>query len=580
MLVERRMRRGTISSVLAVILVWYGTLAAVCLGGTHTGFVAYVDPEFTSGRVGDIFSINITVSNVSPPGLWAYEFKLYYNKSLLAPVSAKIPVDHFLEPTLSPDDLFIIDPGTINQTEGTVSLAATLGGAEPGKTGSGILADLTFTTKAPGNSTLRIGGLTSAEPKFVDGDGNIIPSYGYSLRDGYVQGLPPLPPLIQPPPATAGKQTTAFKFIGTYGYLTFPEECHPGDTITHELIVAAEPNGIHLNYFKLNASCNTPSGQKTLYNETIGNEDLTETWIFNTTMTLTIPSNASGKVHYVIETETSQQSTTSDEALDTYTTCIRTLTYAELQAAYQNLLNLQNNTAQELKQWIAQYQKLNDTYDELWNLHNATAIELQYWQNEYQELNNTYSELLTQHNITVEDLDHSTKEYEKLNNTYNQLLQNYSSLNATCQQLQLDYNTLKSSYDSLEANMLSLNSTYDSLKNSYESLQANHTDLIEEHNSLNLTYFELNLNFTNLQLNFEGLKYNLASLQTEYNNMSSSYNSLNSTYYTLLYEYENLESSNNSMIRELWLTRTLFFTFLAIAMAAIVYVVYLTKKQK
>jgi predicted nuclease with TOPRIM domain len=554
-------------------------LGVVCLGGTYAVFVVCIDPQYSSGRVGDIFSLNITASDVSPPGLWAYELKLHYNNSLLTPVSAKIPIDHFLRPTLSPDNLFIIDAGTVNQTEGTVSFAATLGGEEPGKTGSGTLANLTFRPITTGNSTLTIGGRILPEPKFVDGDGNIIPSYGYSLTDGYTEGLPPLPPSIQPPPATAGKQTLGFRFTGTYGYLIFPEECHPGDTITHELLVAAEPIGTHLNYFRLNISCTTPLEEKTLYNEMIENEDLPGTWILNTTATLTIPNDASGKVRCIIETESAQQSATSDNTLDTCTTYIRTLTYTELQTAYENLLNLQNNTKRELEQWMAQYQDLNATYNQLLNLHNTTITELQHWQNEYQELNNTYNQFLTQHNSTAEGSDQWMNMYEELNNTYSQLLGNYCSLNMTYYELQLDYNTLKSSYDSLEANILLLNSSYNSLKDSFESLQTNDKDLAEKYNSLNLTYQELNLNFTNLQFNFEELKNNLTSLQAAYDNLSSSYNSLNTTYSLLLHEYEDLRSSDDPLIRELWLTRVLWFIFLVLTIAAMLYAVYLIRKQ-
>jgi len=563
----------------ALILLSSGILTHTCLGLSHSGFIVYIDPQSSSTRVNQIFSINITISNVSAPGLWAYEFKLYYNNSLLEPLSVKIPDDHFLKPTLSPDGIFIIDPGTINQTEGTVSFIATLLGSEPGKTGSGTLANITFVIITSGKSTLRIGGYTSSEPKFADGNGNPIPSCEYSIIDGYVEGLPPPPPPIPPPPPTPGKQTIAFNFMGIYGYLTFPEECHPTDIITHELIVAAEPEGIHLNYFKLNISCNTSLGQKTLYNETIENRDLPETWILNKTIRLTIPGDAYGKIRCIIETETYRRFTTCDGAIDLHTTYIRTVTYEELQAAYQELLNQHNATVKELERWVAEYQKLNSTYHELLSLYNTTVDELQHWQNEYQKLNHTYHELLNQYNTTLEQLNYWIAEYGKLNNTYNQLQKNYASLNSSYQKLQMDYNSLKSSYDSLEASYRSLNSSYNSLETNYESLQAKYNELLEKYNSLNSTYQELKTNYTNLAVSFEELKFDLILLQAKYDSLLGNYNSLNSTYYALLEEFETLKSRNNALVRELWMTRALWFIFLATTTATTVYIIYLTKKK-
>lgn len=564
---------------LVVTLLSCGIVTPTCLGLSHNGFRVYVDPQNSSARVGATLSINISISNVSAPGLWAYEFKLYYDKTLLEPILARIPSDHFLKPTVLPEDLFVLDPGTINQSEGTVSFAAMLLGSEPGKTGNGTLVNIQFAVTTTGRSALTVGGYTGAEPKFADGNGDIIPNSNYTLVEGYVEGLPLPPPEIPPPPQIPGQQTSAFNFKGIYGYLTFPEECHPGDVTKYGLIVAAEPDGIHLNYFRLNVTCNVSSGQRILHNETIQNQDLPETWILNETITLAVPNDAQGKVHCILETETYAQFTTCDSSIELDTTHIRTVTYQELQTAYQELLDQHNATLQELQGWIDEYQELNNTYNQLSSLYNTTVNELHRWQDEYRNLNSTYQNLLSQQNATLEQLNHWINQYEQLNNTYNQLLNDYDSLNSNYRRIQSDYNSLRSAYDSLEASYRSLNSSYNSLKEDYETLQSNCSDLLAKYDSLNATYLQLSLNYTILSQNFEELRQNLTLLQTRYDNLSSTYDLLNSTYYALLEDFETLNSTNNALARELWLNRALWLTSLGIAIAAIAYTLYSIRKK-
>jgi len=573
------MNRKALLLCLVSTLLSYGIVTHICLGLSHNGFSVYIDPQNSSARVGHTFSVNVSISNVSAPGLWAYEFKLHYDKAYLEPVSAGIPSDHFLKPTVLPQDLFVVDPGTVNQTGGTVSFAAMLVGSEPGKTGSGTLVNVKFVIRTPGRSTLSIGGYTTAIPKFVDGNGNIIPSSNYTITEGYAEGLPLPPPAIPPPPQTPGRETLAFNFKGIYGYLTFPEECHPGDAIAYNMIVAAEPDGIHLNYFRLNITCNATSGQKILHNETIQNQDLPETWVLNETIALAVPGDAYGKVHCILETETYGQFTTCDGSIEIDTTYVRTTTYQELQTAYQELLNQHNATLSELQGWIDEYKELNGTYNQLLNLYNTTIDELHHWQNQYQNLNSTYHDLLSQHNATLAQLNHWIDQYGQLNTTYNQLLKNYDSLNSSYQKIQFDYNSLRSSYDSLQADYRSLNSSYNLLKQNYDSLQSNYNDLLAKYNSLNSTYQQLSLNYTILSLNFEELKQSLTILQSKYDNLSSSYNLLNSTYYALLKDVETLNSRNDALVRELWLNRVLWLTFLGIAIAAVAYTFYSIRKR-
>jgi hypothetical protein len=408
-------------------------------------------------------------------------------------------------------------------------------------------------------------------------NGNAGPSNNYSVIDSRIEGLPLSPALIPPPPQKPGEQTLTFDFVGIYGYLTFPSECHPGDTISYNLIVAAEPEGIHLNFFRLNLSCDSTSGQETIHNETIENKDLPETWVLNETITLDIPADANGKVRCIIDTETYKPCTTTFQSrIEFDTTNIRTLTYEELQTAYENLLSQYNATLEELEHWKTEYQNLNSTYNNLSGLYNATVAELQHWKTEYQNLNSTYNNLLSQHNATLQQLNQWISQFNTLNSTYNELLKNYSSLNSSYQTLQSDYNALKSSYDSLNTSYLSLNSSYNSLQENYNTVLSKYNDLLAKYNSLNSTYQQLNLNYTILVQSNQELTYNLTLLQAKYDNLSTSYNLLNSTYYALLQETENLRTLG----RRLWLTIALLITLVAVAIAAAICVVYLIKKKE
>ncbi len=518
------MKRCILCFISALALLSYGLISQTCLGLSHTRFNVYVDPHNSSVRVGHTISINITVSNVPEPGLYAYEIKLLYNNSLLEPVSAGIPPDHLLEPTLSPDGVFTVDPGTINATEGFVSFAVTLVGPEPGKTGSGTLAKVDFVIIASGSSVLAIGGNTAGEPKFVDGDGQTVSNQSFSVENGYVDGiqLPPLP--IEPPLPTLGKQTLTFNFMGIYGYVVFPEECHPEDIITHELIVAAEPDGIHLNYLRLNISADTPQGELILHNETLENQDLPETWILNKTIALAIPEDAYGRLHCFIETETYRQFTVSDGMVGFDTTKIRTLTYEELQVEYEELLS--------------QY--------------NATLVEIDEWMYKYEELNVTYHELISDHNYTLEQLSYWIGELERIN--------------ASCNELMKEYSTLNSSYSLLQSN--------------YEYLQSQYNSLSEEFGSLELAYEILNFNYTDMLGRFDELQGNMTVLQNKYNDLSNNYDSLNSAYNTLLQDYENSKSKENPLTLELSLTKGLWLTFVAATVATSIYIVYSAKKKK
>jgi prefoldin subunit 5 len=450
-------------------------------GFERMGFTVYVNPQHNSARVNNLFSINVSIANVSELGLWAYEFKLYYNKSLLEPLSAEIPANHFLEPTLSPDNILIVDPGTLNHTEGTVSFAALLVSPEPGKTGSGTLANITFLVIAPGECTLGIRGYTADEPKFFDGNGDLFPSCEYSIVEGCFEGIPPPPLPIPPPTPKAGWETVAFDFMGIYGYLTFPEECHPNETLTHELTLAAEPDGIHVNDFRISVSCNTSSEEVILYSETtIQNEDIPEDWSLNKSITLTIPSDAYGKLHCVIEASTYKRFATCDSALRLYTTQVRTMTYEKLLEAYSQLLNQYNVTVEELNHWLAEYQELNNTYNELLADYNSLKSAYQSLEASYNSLNSSYNSLRNEYSSLQVDYNSLLNAFNLLNSTYVDLFSNYTGLVSDFELLQDELDSLQTSYDNLLEAYDSLNSTYYTLLNECEPLKSTNDALMNE----------------------------------------------------------------------------------------------------
>ena len=148
----------------------------------------YVDPKdnvfsTSTTSVGTTFSISIKTANWSAPGVFAYNFKLAYNNTLLQPTGAIIPDGHWLTPA-DPTKISKLDPGTINQTEGFVSFNVTLLSPEQGKVGNGIIATITFNiTTAPSAGSVSCP-LEIRDIILSDPTANQIPSDQYDLVKG------------------------------------------------------------------------------------------------------------------------------------------------------------------------------------------------------------------------------------------------------------------------------------------------------------------------------------------------------------------------------------------------------------
>lgn len=98
--------------------------------------------------VGDQFTVEIWVYNVSDT--YGYQFKIFYNSDMLFGVSAERPSGHFYEPVLDPANYYVASwkkELTYNATHKYFELAYTLLAPEPAKSGSGVIAKLTFQIK-------------------------------------------------------------------------------------------------------------------------------------------------------------------------------------------------------------------------------------------------------------------------------------------------------------------------------------------------------------------------------------------------------------------------------------------------
>jgi len=116
-----------------------------------------VEPQsYIAGDVGDVFTITINIYSVDD--LYGYEFKLYYDTTLLDGIDVTLPPGHFLTPS-NPTKIIVgwqEVKDDYNATHGRVWFAVTLLSPEPPKSGSGILAAITFKVTGIGSCNLTL----------------------------------------------------------------------------------------------------------------------------------------------------------------------------------------------------------------------------------------------------------------------------------------------------------------------------------------------------------------------------------------------------------------------------------------
>jgi len=178
----------TISLALTCILTFASLPHTIATPQTPKIYVEPKNNRFSTETtvVGDTFTVNISTSGWELPGLYAYEFKLHYDPTLLNITETDYPDDHFLSKENNFPTPVIIDYEAGYALYGCVLLADV-----PGSTGSGVFAYATFQiikAPPPGLSC----DLELKDIAFLDPAGT---EMEYDVEHGYYEFSPPKPPV-------------------------------------------------------------------------------------------------------------------------------------------------------------------------------------------------------------------------------------------------------------------------------------------------------------------------------------------------------------------------------------------------
>ena len=267
----------------------------------------------------------------------------------------------------------------------------------------------------------------------------------------------------------------SFHSVGVTVDLTFPEEAHPTESITHNVTITAN-TALTLNFtlvIKAQVNSSWQEIKKIGFSLPLG-----ENQSLPILIPFTVPQNTNGRLYCFIYVLTDQVADPSTYTF--YTTSVWILTYSELLSAHNQLL--------------ANYSDLL---------------------NEYNALRANYTDVLADYQTLLESYNKLSTQYGTLNITYNELSVRYGTLNSAYNELSLKYDTSISTYNSLLGNYNALRSDYNSLNSTNYSLQANYTSLEADYNSLNQSHTALNKSYNTLENEVNDLHQRIYASEAE-----------------------------------------------------------------
>ena len=158
------MYKKVVLSIIITALLTFSLLSSFPSVATEDTAKLYVDPPKSKVLIGENFTINVTIANVT--NLYGWEFKLYYNNTMLNGTSIsegellKAHGDTYFEPINFTD--------AHNTTHGILWATGSLLGNVSGVDGSGALANILFKCKQFGNSTLSFGYSALGNPEGIE----------------------------------------------------------------------------------------------------------------------------------------------------------------------------------------------------------------------------------------------------------------------------------------------------------------------------------------------------------------------------------------------------------------------------
>jgi hypothetical protein len=161
-----------------------------------TTTVSILPPTVTINAPGENVTVDLNITDVT--NLYAYEIKIWYLNSIVNATKAERPPGHFMEPS-DPANQFIANweiKNNFNATHGRIWLAFTLLKPEPAKSGSGILAKITFKGLSVGTTQIKIETGGQYPAKLADGiTGAPIPN---TAQNGEITVIPEFPSMVIP----------------------------------------------------------------------------------------------------------------------------------------------------------------------------------------------------------------------------------------------------------------------------------------------------------------------------------------------------------------------------------------------
>ena len=249
--------------------------------------------------------------------------------------------------------------------------------------------------------------------------------------------------------------TVTFSSDGVTVEVTFPEEAHPTDDITHNVTITAHTD-LALESFALFIYAPVNSSLLEIKNRTftwdfLENENLTSRIEFQ------LPENTNGTLYCVMNFKTDQAPRDSSNLF--FTTRVSELTFSEMQTLYNN------------------YETLLANFNDLSNNYTISVEALNLLTTQHAELQKKYNSEIAAYNSLLNSKDQISQEYNNLNANYKAKL---TELSAS----QSDYETLNTTKNNLQTSYTTLQNVYNNLNQKYSNLLAQLSTLQEEANEL------------------------------------------------------------------------------------------------